>query len=209
MPAARRQTVGVGIELRSHQRGVVSKNRASVRTGLGRPTGVVSKNGDSVMTGLGIPTVATTAIAPRCLLSATPKATRLLPRTRAIHSRPPVRRSCFGGTVACLVGCVVGCVVGVGVIVGVTVGFGVTVGVGLGDGDGDGDGVHVGDGDGDGVQVLVGVGAGVHVLVGVAVGVLQPTDADAVAGKARQAMDRTTIAVVVLMAPPDLVPTDL
>jgi hypothetical protein len=39
-------------------------------------------------------------------------------------------------------------------------------------------------------------------LVGVAVGVLQPTDADAVAGKARQAMDRTAIAVVVLMAPP-------
>jgi len=40
------------------------------------------------------------------------------------------------------------------------------------------------------------------VLVGVAVGVLQPTDADAVAGKARQTMDRTTITVVVLMAPP-------
>ena len=38
-------------------------------------------------------------------------------------------------------------------------------------------------------------------LVGVAVGVLQPTDADAVAGMARQAMDRTIVAVVVLMAP--------
>lgn len=188
-------------------------------TGLGRPTGVVSKNGDSVMTGLGMPTAATTAMAPRCLLSATPKAKRLLPRTRAIHSLPPVCRSCFGGTVACLVGCVVGCVVGVGVRVGVTDGVGVTVGVGLGDGDGDGvhvgdgdgDGVHVGDGDGDGdgVHVLVGDGDGVHVVVGVAVGVLQSTDADAVAGRARQAMDRTTIAVVVLMAPPGLALTDL
>jgi hypothetical protein len=64
--------------------------------------------------------------------------------------------------------------------------------------------VGVGVGVGDGVQVLVGVGVGdgVQVLVGVAVGVLQPTEADAVAGKARQAMDRTTIAVVLLMAPP-------
>jgi hypothetical protein len=55
---------------------------------------------------------------------------------------------------------------------------------------------------------LVGVGDGARVLVGVAVGVLQPTDADAVAGKARQAMDRATIAVVVLMAPPDLALTE-
>jgi hypothetical protein len=196
-----------------------------VMTGLGRPTGVVSRNGDSVMTGLGRPMAATTATAPHRLLSATPKARRLLPRTRAIHSRPPVCRSC-GGAAACVVG-VVGCVVGVGVgvTVGVTVGVGVgvtvgvTVGVGLGDGDGDGDGVrvgdgdgdgvHVGDGDGDGVHVLVCVGDGLQLLVGAAVGVPQPTDADAVAGRAaRQAMDTTTIAVVLLMAPPHLASTE-
>jgi hypothetical protein len=40
------------------------------------------------------------------------------------------------------------------------------------------------------------------VLVGVAVGVLEPADADAVAGRATQATNRTTIAVIVLMAPP-------